>query len=141
MASRPRQHAQTGFWGSTNLPVALLIAAMVVGVAALLPLVQTSGATNTAGHIRQLEQDREDWEARLHEQEITVAELGSLNRIEKEARERLRMGPPKEIHYISVDAPPPEAHRLPSRFLPEEVQKSDAGSSLWDDIVDWLPGP
>jgi cell division protein FtsL len=141
MATRPREHAQHGLWGAANLPVVLLVAAMVVGIAALLPLVQTSGATNTAGHIRALEQEREDWEARLHEQEVAVAELGSLNRIEKEARERLRMGPPKEVHYISVDAPPPEPHRLPSRFLPEQKQASEAGSSLWEDITDWLPGP
>jgi hypothetical protein len=123
------------------LPVFLLIGAMAVGLAAMLPLIQTSGATNTAGRIRELNQAREDWEARLHEQELRVAELGSLDRIEKEARERLRMGPPKEIHYISVDAPPPEPHRLPSRFLPKEEAPNDAGSSLWEDIVDWLPGP
>jgi len=140
MSSRPRQHARPGVWSSTNLAVALLVAAMVVGVAALLPLVQTSGATNTTGRIRQLEQDRVDWEARVHEEEVAVAELGSLDRIGKEARERLRMGPPAETHYISVDAPPPEPHRLPSRFLPE-ASKSNTGSSLWEDITNWLPGP
>ncbi len=143
MASRPRHTAQPAsrFLGNSSLPVILLFAAMAVGTAALLPLVQISGATNTGGHIRVLQQEKADWEARLHEQEIAVAELGSLDRIEKEARERLRMGPPKEVHYISVDAPPPEPHRLPSRFLPEEQNPSDAGSSLWDDIRDWLPGP
>jgi len=143
MSFRPRQTAQpaSGFLGAGSLPVLLLFAAMTVGVAALLPLVQISDATNTGGHIRQLQQEREDWEARLHEQEVIVAELGSLDRIEKEARERLRMGPPEEVHYISVDAPPPEPHRLPSRFLPEEQRQSDAGTSLWDDIIDWLPGP
>jgi cell division protein FtsL len=141
MASRPREHAVSGVWGNTNVPVILLIAAMVVGVAALMPLVQTSGATNTAGHIRDLQQQREDWQAQLHEQEVKVAELGSLDRIDKEARERLRMGPPQEIHYISVDAPQLEPHRLPSRFLPQDEHENDTGSSLWEDITDWLPGP
>ncbi|MCH7484350.1 MAG: hypothetical protein IIA90_04290, partial [Chloroflexi bacterium] len=48
----------------TNIPVILIMAALVVGVAALLPLVQTSLATSTGGNISRLEQMREDWQAR-----------------------------------------------------------------------------
>jgi cell division protein FtsL len=143
MAANHRQHAPAapGFWSGTTLPIVLLAAAMLVGLAALLPLVQTSGATTTAGHIRQLEQERADWQAQLREQELRVAQLGSLARIEKEARERLKMVPPTDIRYIRVDAPAPAPHRLPSRFWTEEEESSTAGSSLWQDLAGWLPVP
>ena len=78
----------------TNLPVILILVTLVVGIAALLPLVQTSLATSTGGNVSRLEQLREDWQARLHEQEVNVARLGSLDRIESEAQERLKMVAP-----------------------------------------------
>ena len=143
MAANPRPQARPapGVWSSTTLPVILIVAAVIVGVAALLPLLQSSGATSTAGHIRELEQQREDMEALLHQQEIEVARLGSLERIEQEARIRLKMGPPEAIRYFSVDAVAPAPHRLPSRFLPPQEPTGDTGESLWDDVVDWLPLP
>jgi len=139
MATDHRREAAT--WGSTTLPIILIIAALIVGLAALLPLVQSSGVTSTAGNIRRLEQEREDWQARLQAQEVKVAELASLNRIDREARGGLKMVEPEEITYITVDAPPPEPQRLPSRFLPHEEEAHRAGTSLWEDIVGWLPLP
>jgi len=70
-----------------------------------------------------------------------VARLGSLDHIEQEARTRLKMEQPKEVHYIAVPVPAPEQHRLPSRFLPPAPQHHDTGSSLWDDIWGRLPLP
>ena len=61
----------------SNIPVILILVTLVVGIAALLPLVQTSLATSTGGNVARLEQLREDWQARLHEQEVNVAKLGS----------------------------------------------------------------
>lgn len=122
-----------------SLPIILIIAALVVGFTALLPLVQSSGATSTAGQVQQLERQKLDWQARLRELEVDVATLGSLNRIEKEARLRLGMIRPKETHYITVDVTPPEERKLPSRFLPPERDRGKAGSSLWDALFGWLP--
>ena len=75
---------------SPNLPVMLTIAAMVIGLAALLPLVQNSGATTTAGKITQLEQQKTAEQAKLRELELNVATLGSLDRIEHEAKNNQR---------------------------------------------------
>lgn len=141
MASNQRHDVATGFPVGGTLPVVMAIAAVIIGLAALLPLVQSSGSTTTAGQISQLQQEREDWQARLQEQEIKVAQLGSLSRIEQEAKTRLKMEAPKNVRYIRVDAAPPAAHRLPSRFLPQPTPQSHAGSSLWDDIIDRLPFP
>ncbi len=122
-----------------SLPIILIIAALVVGFTALLPLVQSSGATSTAGQVQQLERQKADWQARLRELEVDVATLGSLSRIEKEARLHYGMTRPKETHYITVDVAPPEDRKLPSRFLPPERDRGEAGSSLWHTLFGWLP--
>ncbi len=126
---------------SPSLPVLLILCAVVVGLAALLPLIQSSGATTTNGNIQRLEQERGDWKARLHELELEVATLGSLERIEKEAALRFKMVPPQETRYITVDVPAPEERRLPSRFLPPEPKKELSQSSLWDRLFGWIPLP
>ncbi|MEK7248520.1 MAG: hypothetical protein AAB092_08620 [Chloroflexota bacterium] len=141
MATQHRQDTAAGLIPNGGLAVALAIAAMIVGLAAMLPLVQSSGSTTTAGQIGQLQQEREDWTARLQEQEIKVAQLGSLAHIEQEARTRLKMVEPESVQYIRVPAAAPAPHRLPSRFLPQPTPESRAGSSLWDDILDRLPVP
>jgi cell division protein FtsL len=123
------------------LPVILILAAMMVGVAALLPLVQSSGATSTAGDIRALEQDKTDWRARVRALELKVAGLGSLNRIEQEATARLKMAPPKETHYIRIDAAAPEPRRLPSRYLPQTPSPEESGSSVFEKLFGWIPRP
>lgn len=124
----------------TNLPVILILVTLVVGIAALLPLVQTSLATSTGGNVSRLEQLREDWQARLHEQEVNVARLGSLDRIESEAQERLKMVAPDSVTYLRVDAPAPATQRIPSRYLSEEEGPVE-GESLWEEFFGWLPLP
>ena len=124
----------------TNIPVILILAALVVGIAALVPLVQTSLATSTGGNVSRLEQLREDWQARVHEQEVSVAKLGSLDRIESAAKVRLKMVAPDAVTYLRVDAPAPAPHELPSRYLPDEKEPVESGS-LWEDFFGWLPLP
>ena len=124
-----------------SLPVILIIAALLIGISALLPLVQSSGATTTAGTILSLEQQRTDWRARVRTLELDVAGLGSLGHIEREATQRLKMGPPKETYFIRVDAPAPEPRRLPSRYLAQEPATEDSGSSIWKQLTGWIPTP
>jgi len=132
------QRALYGIAHSPNLPVALTAAAMIVGFAAMLPLVQSSGATSTAGRIQQMQDEKTGMQARLRELELELAGLGSLARIENEAKTRLQMELPKETHYIPVDAPPPEEAKLPSRFLPPERRQTTSDSSVIDDLFGWL---
>ncbi len=136
-----RKHPASGLLQAPNLPVVVLFAGMVVALAALLPLVQSSGATTTAGRISQLEGQKADWQARTRELETEIATMGSLDRIEKEATERLHMVPPVDAYYITVDVPPPEERRLPSRFLPPAQEREEGGSSLWEDLFGWIPLP
>jgi len=132
------ERALPGIANSPNLPLVLIGAAMNVEFAAMLPLVQSSGATSRAGSIHQMQTEKNGMQARLRELELEVAGLGSLARIENEAKTRLQMELPKETHYIAVDAPPPEQDKLPSRYLPAETQEAPDDSSLVDDLFGWL---
>jgi len=123
-----------------NIPVILILAALMVGIAALLPLVQTSLATSTGGNVSRLEQLREDWQTRLHEQEVNVARLGSLDRIESAAKVRLKMVAPDSVTYLRVDAPAPAPLKLPSRYLPTEKGPVES-ESLWEEFFGWIPLP
>ncbi len=139
-ANRERSSAIPEVLQGTNIPVILILAALIVGIAALLPLVQTSLATSTGGNVSRLEQLREDWQARLHEQEVSIARLGSLDRIESAAKVRLKMVAPDSVTYLRVDAPAPAPHKLPSRYLPDEKGPVES-ESLWEEFFVWLPLP
>jgi cell division protein FtsL len=122
------------------MPVVLTIAVVIIGITAMLPLVQSSGATSTAGNIEQLKQEKEGLQARLQELEVDVATLGSLGRVESEAINRLGMEKPKDVHYLPIDMAPPEERKLPGRFLQEEAEPpATDDSTLIDDIFGWLP--
>ncbi len=145
MATAPKANPRSQLQGllrPENLPVVLTIAAMVIGVAALLPLLQSSETTSTAGNILQLEDEKAGWQTQLQELELTVAGMGSLDHIEREAKRRFKMTTAEEVVYIFVDSPPPEARRIPSRyFAPDETVETGTGSSVWEDLIGWLPLP
>ncbi len=126
---------------SPSLPTLLIISALAIGVAALLPLVQSSLATSTNGNVNRLEQERDDWQARIQETELEVATMASLERIEKVARTDLKMVEPEETRHISVAAEPPEPRRLPSRYLPPAPEEGRSEPAIWEQLLDWLPLP
>jgi cell division protein FtsL len=140
MAARNQEAQQaTGILGFNSLPLILVLAAMIVGVAALLPLVQSSGATSTVGDITSLQRERDDWQTRLEEEQLKVAQMSSLSAVRKLATEKLHMVEPDDIRYITVDAPAPSQDIIPTQLLPEEQKPPDTGGSLLDDIVGLLP--
>jgi cell division protein FtsL len=125
-----------------GMPVVLTIALVAIGLAALLPLLQNSQAVNTDYEIRQLERQRNDWEARTHELEAEIASLAALDRIEREARERLHMQAPEDTLYLTVDVARPESQPVPDRFLPPKEQESvKEDRSWWQSLLDLLPFP
>ena len=144
MATARKTHrgsAVGGLLHSPSVPALLILAAVVIGLAALLPLVQSSDATSINGNIQKLEQEKADWQARLHEMELEVAGLGSLDRVEREATQRLHMTAPQSVQYITVDVPAPAGHKLPSRFLPPQPEPRQSGSSIWHKLFGWFPLP
>lgn len=141
MATSQRQEAQpvSGILGFATMPIVLVLAAMIVGVAAMLPLVQSSGATTTVGDITALQRERNDWQTRLEEQQLKVAHMSSLAAIRKLAVERLQMGEPDDVRYITIDAAAPAPDSVPQQLLPENPQPPQTGNSILDDILGLLP--
>jgi hypothetical protein len=138
MATVRKQAPTASVWRSPALPALLTLAALAIGVAALLPLIQSSSATSTAGDVRRLESERNDMRARMRALELEVAQLGSLPRLEQEAASRFAMGPAKQQHYIAIDAPALEPRKIPSRYLPEPAEQTSDSPSLIEDIADWM---
>jgi cell division protein FtsL len=124
-----------------GMPVILTITLVAVGLAAFLPLLQKSQDVNINYSIRQLERQRNDWEARSHELEAEIASLAALDRIDKEARERLNMQVPEHTLYLSVDVARPESQPIPARFLPPEQESAKEDKSWWQSLLDLLPFP
>jgi cell division protein FtsL len=124
-----------------SLPSLVTICIVVIGLAGLSPLILSSRLVSTSSDVQQLERARNNWEARLQELEAEIASLGSLARIEKEARERLGMVPPTETAYVVVDVPAPEDQLVPLRFLPPPKEEPRPNDSLWEKILGWIPLP
>lgn len=135
------RHLLPEFLRSPSLPTLLIISALTIGTAALLPLIQSSIATITNGNVYHLEQQRDDWQARIQEKELEVTTLASLERIEKVAKTDLKMVEPKETLYIRVKQAPPEPRELPSRYVPPAPQKEHSEPAIWEQFLDWLPLP
>ena len=128
---------------TSNLPAALAIAAVIVGLSALLPLVQSSGATTTNGRLQALGHRQEEWEIRLHELQVEVATLGGLERIEAEAKNRFNLVLPRETFYLPLEHPLPSNRVIPMRFLPSHEQPDDLPEedSILESFFGWLPIP
>ena len=124
-----------------GLPSLVIICVVVIGLAGLLPLLLSSRVIHTSSDVRELEGVRNDWQARTQELEAEIAVLGSLDRIEKEARGRMGMVPPGETVYITVDQPAPEKQIVPLRFLPPEKDQSRQEESWWEAILGMFPLP
>ena len=138
---RTGRHIVSDLLRSPNMPTLLIISALVIGAAALIPLVQSSIATTTNGNVRLLEQQRDDWQAQIQELELDVATMAGLNRIENEARNGLKMVEPKETRYITVPEEAPEPRSVPGRYLPSTADEREAEPSAWRKLLNWLPLP
>ncbi len=138
---RTGRHIVSGLLRSPNMPTLLIISALAIGAAALIPLVQSSIATTTNGNVRLLEQQRDDWQAQIQELELDVATMAGLNRIDNEAREGLKMVEPNETRYITVPVEMPEPRSVPSRYLPPTGDEREAEPSAWKKLLGWLPLP
>lgn len=99
-----------------GIPGLGILAAALVAAAALLPVAQSSDATATGEEIRQLELQRVELESRIVVGQAEVATLGSMGRIERDAREKLGMIPADRYLYISVNEPAPPL-RVPLRYV------------------------
>ncbi|MCS7001359.1 MAG: septum formation initiator family protein [Dehalococcoidia bacterium] len=90
----------------SKLPMVVIVAMGVVSIVSLLMLIQTSGVTTIGYDVQRLEETRNYWREQNTELEKEVALLQSLDRVDREARARLRMIPAGAPMYVVVDQTP-----------------------------------
>lgn len=88
---------------SLSLSIVFGAALLLATLLSLLYLTQASTVATIGYDIKRLEQDEAQLEIRNEQLRFTIAQLQSLDRVEKEAAARLRMGPPAKLLFVNVD--------------------------------------
>jgi cell division protein FtsL len=117
----------------------LLWAFAVAALVGLWQVIQISDATTSGININRLEEKRLNLQASVHELEAEVAALTSLDRVEREARERLGMVPAQGQLHLEVNVPAPEQQLIPRRFLDPETLSPEPAEPWWEPLLRLLP--
>lgn len=119
------------------MPAWVWILILGLCVAASLPVLQSSNATETGARLAALEGERERLRSELRTLAAHVGGLASLSRIEHDARTRLRMVDATPTVRLEVDHPPP-ARLVPSRYLPAPTVAVQSDPPRWQALLDLL---
>lgn len=103
---------------------AVWMSASVV-VMSLFPLIQNADLTATGYELQRLRAERSDLEQVTFLLEADIARLQSLERIDREARDRLKMVPADQVRYLRV-ADAPTRVNAPWALPPSHVKLSEA---------------
>ena len=115
----------------TGVRPVLLGAFLVVASLGLLQVIQTSSATTTGYNLQRLEDERSATQAEVPQLEAEVAVLTSIDRIDREARDRLGMVPADNTMTLSVEKQAPAQQLVPLRFLTEQSEAPQVKSTAW----------
>jgi cell division protein FtsB len=108
----PRTLARTS---SRGLALWTAFALLAINAAGLVLVVQVANLTTESYELERLEAERQRWLAGNYDLEAESAELQSLSRVEREAREKLKMVPASDYVYVTVPiAPRPAAPESPA---------------------------
>ena len=119
---------------------AIAAALATVVVIALLQVVQSSSFAHTGQQMQRLQAERTALKAEVYDLEAEVAQLASLDRTERVAREKLHMIRARNIQYLSVGVEAPAGPLLPRPLVvPAEGQGS--GEPWWESLYRALPLP
>ncbi len=124
-------------WGPRR---AIAVALAISAVIALLQVVQSSSSANTGQQLQRLEAERIALKAEVYDLQAEVAQLTSLDRTERVAREQLGMIQGRNVSYLSVEVEAPEGVLLP-RPLVEPLAESTDVEPWWQSLYRALPLP
>jgi hypothetical protein len=115
----------------------VIAAFVVVGVGAVLPVLQNSTATTRGFDVQRLqaEENRLTSDIRLTESE--VAGLASLDRIQTRAR-AIGLGPGDVAYFINTSEPGPSPAKIPSEYLPGTAPKGAEPAPWWRSLLSWV---
>jgi len=83
----------------------LLILVGIISLASLLLLIQTSRVATAGYDLQRLEEIKNSWAQRNYQLQTEIAALQALDRVEQEAKARLKMVPATQYMYIAVNKP------------------------------------
>ncbi|MCL4370617.1 MAG: hypothetical protein M1380_06885 [Chloroflexi bacterium] len=124
----------------------LPLASVLIGIASLFYLTQTSEVATTGYSIQELQVEESNWKLRNEQLSLELAKARSLAAVEAEATKRLLMVPAKDVVYLQpqpVDASrrPAPASRGDARVVPALEKATVApGKGLMDALRDTISG-
>lgn len=110
------------------LPGVLPLVAIALALIGAVILVQLSGVTATGYDLRRLKTERSDWQRENQLLESYVANLQSLERVERVATDKLKMVPAKDRVYLTT-ARRPQAHPVPAELPPRPESAAAAAAA------------
>ena len=119
---RPTQNRRVPLWA--------WIGVVGLAFAALLPILQSSAATESGAQQLSLENERSALQAEVRLLASKVGELAALNRIGNVASGRLGLTQAQPTTVLSVDTPPP-VQLVPTRYLPSRDVPVDQVIPTW----------
>lgn len=105
VARAGRVAARQSWVRSINVRAVFVPVLLLAGILSLLYLNQASDLASTSYDVAALQNERRIWEIRNDQLRLQIAELESLDRIDREASARLGMGPPQRVIYAREAAP------------------------------------
>lgn len=120
---------------------AIAVALALVAAIALLQVLQSSSVASTGENMQRLEQEKAQKTAGIHQLEKDVAALSSLDRIDRNARDRLGMVPARNIQYVSVNTEAPTVPLLPRPIIDSTPIPEPQSEPWWESLIKALPLP
>ena len=122
------------FFPSSAFGRRMLLVGLCVLLGMTVLLLQTSIVASTGYDVDQLSKMKESQEHQNQEMAAQVASLRSLDRIEKEARGRLKMVTPTSYLYVTVDAMPAQPSTLLAKSLEADRPVAPPPANWWQNI-------
>ncbi|MBI2303668.1 MAG: hypothetical protein HYU86_02845 [Chloroflexi bacterium] len=116
----------------------------LLGGGILLLLFQTSHLTSTGYEVQRLEAEKRDWQRRNYQLEAEIGRLQSLERIQNEATQRLKMVPATQYLYVVGGTPRlssgNDRETVPNRYPREQKETWSWWGRFWEDVRQWSAG-
>ena len=143
---RPDSHPQADPRSRRRLPLVgrinwwVIGAVAMVGLSAMLPVLQHSTATSEGFNVQKTEAQKAALNGEIRTIQQDVAQLTSLSRIERRASE-IGLGPGPKPIFITVDQAGPAPAKIPAQYLPVPVPHTDGPEPWWRSLLHGLRLP
>jgi hypothetical protein len=135
LRDRALPHEQIGSAGGARWFVAGIV---LLGLTAMLPVLQKSMVTSRGFELQQHEADLARVNAEVHLLEQQVAGLMSQERIERRAGQ-IGLFPGQGAIYVQVSEPGPEPAKVPAELLAPATEEPQGSDPWWKPLVRWVP--